>query len=153
MQLDENTLLAEQLARTIAHFWRFGRHKGSFQGIKQSEFMLLLNLAHLTGNSTSGIRVSDLSTQLQITSVAVSQMVKSLEENGYVERSADPTDRRVVLVKLTLKGETLVKEAHAKRMKHLSFLVNSLGEKNTKELIRLLSLVHDFSAEWHDIQS
>ncbi|HWJ02451.1 MAG TPA: MarR family transcriptional regulator [Verrucomicrobiae bacterium] len=150
--MDRDTLLAQELAQTMAQFWRVSRHRGSFQGIKQSEFMLLINLHHLTQQTGHGVRVSELSTQLNITSVAVTQLVNSLETKGFVERLNDPADRRVVLVKPTPSGEKLLERAKDRHVEHLRRLVKFLGEQDTKELIRIMTVMLDFPRENFDPQ-
>ena len=139
--------LAQELARTIAKFWRVGRQKGSFRGLKQNEFMLLFNLKNLKDPDSRGIRVSELSSKLQITSAAVTQVINSLEDKGFVERLADPKDRRVVLIELTTQGEDLVKLAYKDHVEYLSGLIGFLGEQDSKELIRLLSLALTYAKE------
>lgn len=140
MLVDEKLFLAQELARTMTQFWRVSRPPhASFNGIKQSEFVFLLTLRHYTDCDAPGIRVSDLSSRLQITSAAVSHMINSLEGCGYVERVADPADRRVVLVKPTAKGEQIIKCINDEFLKYLTGLVSYLGEQDSKELVRLLS--------------
>ncbi len=140
MLLDEKTILAQELARTISQFWRVGRRNSSYQGIKQSEFMLLITLSHAITPTSDGIRVSDLSSRLNITSAGVTHMVNALEKGNLVERQSDPADRRVVLIKPTSAGRTLINQATEERQNYLRGLVDFLGEHDSKELIRLLSL-------------
>lgn len=145
MELEEKTLLAQELARTIAQFWRVARKRGSYQGIKQSEFMALHLLIHACETQTEGVKVSDLSAQLQITSAGVTHLITSLENGGFVERHTDPSDRRVVLVRPTPAGIQLVKEAHEQHFKYLVGLVGYLGQEDSKELIRLLSATSSYA--------
>ncbi len=147
MQLDEQTLLAQELAQTIARFWREGRPHGSYQGIKQSEFMLLVVLTNFNGPVFSGIKISDLSSRMQITPAAVTHMINSLEEGGYVERLADPTDRRIVLVRPTANGEKIMEDMQAQRLEKLKGLISFLGEQDSKEFIRLLSSTLNYFKE------
>ncbi|HZW82991.1 MAG TPA: MarR family transcriptional regulator [Candidatus Deferrimicrobium sp.] len=144
MQVNETTLLAQELASALSQFGRVGKHQSSVKGIKQSEYMLLVALAHCTSSTGVGIKVSALSTRLQITPAAVTHMINSLEEGGYVERQADPTDRRIVLIKPTDKAEQLIQEMKEEHLEYLQDLVRFLGENNSRELLRLLtlSLVH-----------
>lgn len=147
MELDERSQLGEELARVITQFWKMDRKKGPYRGINQSELTLLINLKFLNIPSPKGIKVSDLSSRLCITSAAVTQVINSLEEKGYVERLADPKDRRVVLVALTSMGEDLIKLAYKDHIGFLSGLVGYLGEKDSKELIRLLSMALTYIQE------
>jgi DNA-binding MarR family transcriptional regulator len=144
MQVNETTLLAQELASALSQFWRVGKHHSSVKGIKQSEYMLLVALVHCTSSTCAGIKVSALSTRLQITPAAVTHMINSLEEGGYVERQADLTDRRIVLIKPTDKAEQLIQEMKDEQLEYLQDLVRFLGENDSRELLRLLtlSLIH-----------
>lgn len=139
MTLDDKTVLAQELASTIAQFWRVGRPHCSFQGVKQSEFMLLVALTHCTGSVSKGIKISDLSTRMQITPAAVTHMINSLEKSEYVERLADSTDRRNVLIRPTAKGERVIEGMQEQRLEALKGLVSYLGKQDSKEFIRLIS--------------
>jgi DNA-binding MarR family transcriptional regulator len=54
-----------------------------------------------------GTRVSVLARRAQITKQSMGELVAHLERRGYVERIADPSDRRAKLVRATEKGEEL----------------------------------------------
>ncbi len=51
-----------------------------------------------------GSRVGELAERTQLTNQSVGYLVDYLEEHGYVERRADPTNRRATLVCLTEHG-------------------------------------------------
>lgn len=52
-----------------------------------------------------GLRLTDLATYAGITKQSAGEMVDELVELGYVERTADPNDRRAKLICLTKRGE------------------------------------------------
>jgi len=52
----------------------------------------------------TGTRLSELAHRAQVTKQAMMQVLDDLESNGYVRRTADPTDSRAKIVKLTAKG-------------------------------------------------
>lgn len=51
-----------------------------------------------------GSRVSLLAERAHVSKQAMAQLVAHLEEHGYVERVADPRDRRAKLVRATARG-------------------------------------------------
>ncbi|MHB9094974.1 MAG: MarR family winged helix-turn-helix transcriptional regulator, partial [Eubacteriales bacterium] len=110
----------------------------------------IYTLIHCAGPDCRGIKISDLSTQLQITPAGVTHMINSLEEGGYVERLADSADRRVVLVKPTAKGKQVIESMKVEHLEKLKGLVGSLGEQDSKELIRLLSSTLTYLKERRD---
>ena len=54
--------------------------------------------------SEGGIKVKDIASELGITPGAVSQIVSSLEDSGYLHRVECPDDRRAVMVRLSDSG-------------------------------------------------
>lgn len=58
-----------------------------------------------------GSRISELAAHAQMTHQSMSELVASLEELGYVERRADPSDGRAKLICLTDQGHALMQLA------------------------------------------
>jgi len=136
MNDDEKASLAQQLAQVLTQIKRVHWAADGDQKVRRSEFRALSALAY---SDESGMKMSDLSTQMHITPAAATHMINSLEEGGYIERLADPNDRRVVLVRLTDKGRRTLQELKTQFLDTLSDLVAFLGEQDSKELVRLLS--------------
>lgn len=139
MPIYEKSKLAHELFRTIANFFRIVKKPSTCQQIKQSEYMLLVAMKNFEQVDYKGVKISDLSHLMQITPAAITHMINSLEEGGCVERLADSKDRRVVLVKPTVKGNKIVKKMHEEKLELLQGLVNYLGEHDTEELIRIIT--------------
>jgi DNA-binding MarR family transcriptional regulator len=62
----------------------------------------------LAGIGTAGGPRQDLPAALGVTKQAVSQLVDTLVNRGYIERSSDPDDRRRIALELTERGEQVV---------------------------------------------
>lgn len=58
-----------------------------------------------------GSRLTDLADRAQITKQSMGYLVDYLEQQGYLERSTDPDDRRVTLIGLTDRGWDQVRAA------------------------------------------
>jgi DNA-binding MarR family transcriptional regulator len=131
--------ITQELFQLLKQFSRLKWEKKDFQGLKRSEFEFLVILEMMLDEGVTGVSASDLSSQLQITPAGVTHLINPLEEAGYIERLSDPTDRRVVLIGLTSKGrdlaEILIQEGH----ESLVGVVDHLGEKDSRTLIRLMS--------------
>jgi len=132
LKADDKTLLAQELARTIGQFKRLGSHGVMQKEIRPSEFFLLANLVHSEGLTSPG---------------AVTHMINSLEEGGYVERLPSANDRRVVLIKATDEGKKIVDRMEAECLEDLKGLMGFLGEEDSKNLIRILSQVLTYYKE------
>lgn len=70
--------------------------------------------------------VSDISTRMDITSAAASQLVEKLVQAGLLERAEDPHDRRVRQLRLTAGGRELVEAALAARYRWVDELIERL---------------------------
>ena len=134
-------LLAQELAHTFSQFRRLGPPKVSLHGFKPVEFFLLATLIESTPPGAACLKTSDLSTRLQVTPAAVTHVINNLEKAGYVERVADPADRRIVLLKPTQAGLKMMEVANARFLKLSKGLVEFLGIDDSREFIRLVSLV------------
>jgi DNA-binding MarR family transcriptional regulator len=60
---------------------------------------------------TEGIRLTDLATKAQLSLAACSELVDELQGLGYLERQADPSDRRAKLIFPTAKGRVVLDAA------------------------------------------
>jgi DNA-binding MarR family transcriptional regulator len=86
---------------------------------------------------------SDIEEECHVSKSAVSQMIGTLEEKGYITRELDKTNRRKRLLGLTPKGrntlDTIGKEMDA----YFAGVVQRFGEDDTR---RLVSLFNRFAA-------
>lgn len=137
---DHNTSLAESLIQTIMDFSRLSIQKHSVGGLNRSEFYFLATLFSLGQNGPTGVRASEISRGLEITPAAVTHILNAMEKKGLVERVADPTDRRCVLIRPTLSGQQIMGMAQSILFEELKGLVGFLGEKDSEDLVRLLAL-------------
>jgi DNA-binding MarR family transcriptional regulator len=108
---------------------------------KHSELRLLVVIKRMGKQSDEGVKVSELSRFLRVTSPTVTQLLNQLEETGLVVRKEDPKDRRAVRVSLTVEGDETAKNALRGYMDRMNGLVDYLGEDDTENLTRLLKKV------------
>ena len=66
-----------------------------------------------------------------------------MADRGLIQRSQDPSDRRVVLVSLTAAGRGVIEEMEAARRERMTRL---LGELDNTQQRRLLQAVRDLHA-------
>jgi len=129
-------VLAKELMDSLMQFKRLHFKGNTDPVLKPSEIILLHHLCEI---NLEGIKVSELSDMMKVKSPTITQCISSLEANGFVERSIDLIDRRVVRIRLTVKGKEFVAENEQRFISHIKGLVSFLGEENSKELTRLLS--------------
>src|ERR1700737_3303363 len=75
---------------------------------------------------------------LMLSSAGMTSRLDRLESRGLVARTADPRDRRGILVQLTPTGRELVDSAVAANTEEEQDLLSGLGPKDVEELARLL---------------
>lgn len=86
-------------------------------------------MAHVT---YEGIRLTELADKAGITKQAMSELVIDLERLGYLQRTADPHDRRAKMITFTEKGRAAVQEA----MRAFEVMDASVGDRSLRALRR-----------------
>ena len=111
-----------------------GRH-----GLNIPEFAMLrqLKLREEKGES-GGAWLSEMGEYLRVSKAAVSQMLGTLEKRGLVTREPDPNNRRTILVNLTETGREMIDGFERDFDTYLVVLIERFGEKDTREIIRLI---------------
>lgn len=116
--------------------------KISFPGVSKSEFMMLQTIYN-QGNLEKRIKISDLAARLEISTPAVSRMIKGLSDRNMVLRTQDKADRRITYVSLTDKGEQKRQGCCAKMREIGERTMEVMGVEDMKELVRLSRKLFD----------
>lgn len=155
--------VAQKLLYSIMQFnkgkWR--QHKP--HGRNHNEIMVLACLLHGThpgerldwrdnppdferelNESRPGLKVSEISALLRVKSPTITPVIRGLEDEGLVERTMDPKDRRAVRITITEAGRNIIRAAHEERMQTFNQLVEHLGEEESIHLTELLTKVYTF---------
>ena len=66
------------------------------------------------------------------------EMLRALEKKGYAIRSADPADRRRVLVSITADGRAAVDAKSMEGIEHTAAFLEMLGPDDADEFIRIV---------------
>ncbi|MBL4931879.1 MarR family winged helix-turn-helix transcriptional regulator [Clostridium paridis] len=144
MNDDEKLILAKEILETFLRFKKMHMEESKPKDIKKNECILLMLIDDRTCPGSKGIKVSELSTILDITPAAVTHMINSLEQKDYLERLSDKTDRRIVLIRPTDAGKQAIESMKTRLFNSLNELISFLGEKDSKELVRISNLVINF---------
>ena len=99
----------------------------------------LSTLYHLHQADECG--VSHVGEHLGVTIAAASQMIDRLVQQGYIERTEDPNDRRVKQLKLTSKGAGIVQGGILVRRKWMENLSKILTLDEQESIIEALNLL------------
>jgi DNA-binding MarR family transcriptional regulator len=142
----ENFEIAKNLMSSFQRFRRIMKGP-NFAGLKHSEMGLLFNIKGSCSDESDGMKVSELSSRMHVTSPSITQIVTSLEEQGLVMRKMDKDDRRSVKVTLTPKGIEVTDKAELQLTSMLNGLVEHLGPEKSLELTEILNDVFDYLAK------
>lgn len=85
--------------------------------------------------------VTKLAESEQVSAPAISKLVRTLEEQGLVERKAHAADRRVVLVGATPTGRRLLERGRAARVRIVADLLAGLSERDLASVRRSATLI------------
>lgn len=88
--------------------------------------------------AAAGLRQKQLTEAMRINASSMSEFIGHLEDDGYVERNVDPSDKRATLISLTEKGRARACELQDERRDKLDLIFSPLTEEEQKELLRLL---------------
>lgn len=144
--MKENTSLALtcELFQLMKQFPRPKLKQSSIDGLTRSEYELLVILVMSLDGDQKAFTITELSNLLQITPAGVTHLINPLEDAGYIERLQNRIDRRIVRIGLTEKGTQVAESLILEVQENLIGLVNYLGEKDSKTLIRLMSKSIEF---------
>jgi len=141
--------VAHKLLASFIQFDKIEWHQRSFMGYKPSEIKLLFCVKKCTATGLPEMKVSEISKILRVTSPTVTQLVKSLEANGLIERNIDPSDRRAVGIKLTAKGDMVTNKAGQAFSATMHGLAEYLGPEQSNQFAELLSKVFEYFNQHH----
>ena len=120
------------MQRSMHEFIRFSKESGLSMG--QLSTLFRLHQGGICG-------VSDLGDHLCVTNAAASQMVERLVQQGYLERTEDPDDRRVKQLRLTSKGTLMVQNSIEVRQRWMEDITAALTPDEQEVIIRALDIL------------
>jgi len=140
-------ILARKLLEMFQSFPKHHRYQCPIPNLRPSELMMLFHIRQEVLTAESGLKVSDISKNLMVSSPTVTQIVNKLVKQGLVERSIDKDDRRAVRIRVTETGERIIKTAEKALLNNSIGLVKYLGKDKTKNFIETMSQVCTYLSE------
>jgi DNA-binding MarR family transcriptional regulator len=99
-----------------------------------------------TLDRTGPRRITDLAANEGVTQPAMTVLVRVLEESGLVERTGDPSDKRVTLVCLTDAGASYVRTRRQAGVHAMVRLIDQLTEDDAQALAAALPALRHLAA-------
>ncbi|MDD5312407.1 MAG: MarR family transcriptional regulator [Dehalococcoidia bacterium] len=151
MQKQKQSYQAEQIIQVVHIFvrlWgRFEKMLNKELAITRGESAIRINpnlnysLFYRVGNcmrNQETLTMGELSEALSVSLSAATRITNWLVEDGYLQRLADPEDRRIVLVTLTEKGRALYRAIDKFTVDHVRQILSSLTEDERAETFQLI---------------
>jgi DNA-binding MarR family transcriptional regulator len=82
-----------------------------------------------------------LAKAIGVTARNVTALVDRLEESGFVRRTAQPDDRRALLVRLTEQGNAVTTGLAAEYERHSAYLFAGLPEEQVRQFVATMDTV------------
>lgn len=115
----------------------FGRSvKPGVCSLSMAEYVLMKWIADTTS-------LAEIREYLSVSKAAISQMLSSLEKQGYLMRETDQENRRSLIVSLTPAGQTILRQKDQKVNSRFEKIIAEMGEADTLEFIRLIAKMND----------
>lgn len=105
-------------------------------GLSMPQVSTLFHLHH-----ANECGVSNIGEHLGVTNAAASQMIDRLVQQGLIERTEDPHDRRVKQLKLTAKGVSIVRRGAEVRSRRIDSLNDALTSDEQTLIIKALNML------------
>ena len=92
-------------------------------------------------HGTEEYTMSEFSDNLGVTLPTTTSMINRLIQFGFIERKRDGEDRRVVKVKLTVRGRSILKKLMQERRNALEKLLQTLNNEEMKKFLESIESV------------
>lgn len=99
----------------------------------------VLEFLHRQGES----RMKDLADFMHVTTAAMTGIGDRLVRDGYVVRVYDPQDRRIIKIKLTGKGNDLVKKVRQQRRHMVINVFGRMSGQDREDYLRILTQIKE----------
>lgn len=147
MEKDNKEEIADKLIFAFVQLKKVKFHSKDIEGVTHGEMHVLFCMKKGFKNEKEGIKVSQLSKKLRVAAPTITQQINALESRGFVKRTMDLKDRRVVRIQLTEKGEEILKKAQKEFHNLVYELVDYLGEDDSEKFIKLLTKLFSYMNE------
>ena len=136
--------LIQTLTQKMTSIMRHVRHPGPPPEpvLSPPHIHLLFTIA---SNKEEGMSVTELADLSHITPGAVTQFVDGLVERGLVMREGDPSDRRIVRLKLTELAKNQFEKFRKEHLASMAKIFEALNDDEIKQLIALFNKIDTYN--------
>ncbi len=85
-----------------------------------------------------GVRQKELAERAGINASSTSEVVSRLEDDGYIKREIDPSDKRATILRLTEMGQVRAEEVRDERNEFLGEFFGRISEEEKEKLAEIV---------------
>ena len=127
------------------HAWMYEMMRHSMQGFMQHAKKSGISMSQIAAmiklNKNVVCGVTDLGDELGVSSAAASQLLERMVQQGSVERTEDPQDRRSKRLVLTDEGRKTLEETMNAKQQWIRALASSLDEGELSQVTDALAIL------------
>lgn len=112
-----------------------------------ADFNLYYELGVILSEAESPMTMGELSQAVEVPLSTATRIVDSLVESDYAERLSDPTDRRVVRVGLTQKGQETYRAIEGMIRQRIDHILRRFSPEECEMLLKLMHKILDALSE------
>jgi len=113
-------------------------------GLTSNEARLIMHSGTFFKRHKQYPQARELGRVMGLSPSAISQLLRSCEQKGYIERTHSQNDARVTLVQLRPRGKNVYLEGVKIFYEQIHQLEHTIGIKDLQELLRILRRIQDF---------
>ena len=142
--MKKNKRLALELQNALIILKKTNALRPDHPRLRGAERHILL----LVGTLKNGqpVTISEIANTMGTTLAAVMHQTNALEKQGLIKRISHSKDGRIAPIALNKRGKAQLAGLRKKFLKKIQILVDFLGEKDSKDLIRLIKKISEFPA-------
>lgn len=91
-------------------------------------------------------KMTQLARFMGVTTAAMTGIVDRLVRDGYAERVSDPKDRRIIRIKTTAKGASLVHKINLHRRQMIIDIFGRLSQQDREDYLKIITRIRDVLA-------
>jgi DNA-binding MarR family transcriptional regulator len=92
-------------------------------------------------------QMSILARAMHVTTAAMTGFIERLVRDGYVVRQSDPGDRRIIRIKLTPRGASLVLKINHQRRLMVIKIFGKISEEERQDYLRILAHIKEILSQ------
>jgi DNA-binding MarR family transcriptional regulator len=101
-------------------------------------------------NEAGQAKMTDLANFMRVSTAAMTGIVDRLVKTGYAARVYDPTDRRIIKIKVTTKGSEVIRKICQQRRQMIIKVFGRISRTEREDYLRILARIRDILTKEED---